>query len=115
MGELKVKTSNRLKKKLKRAQEKSKTPVVRKTISKTTGKISVSWAQCLPCRAGTPRSGAAGLKTTQVYPDAYGQMVAKVHKRFSVWVSLCCNSVYCVARLTLGLRAPSASACTSRR
>lgn len=42
MSKLKVKTSKRLKAKLQHAQKKSKTPVVRKTISKTTRKVQVS-------------------------------------------------------------------------
>lgn len=60
-------TSKRLRDKLAKKAKKSSKPMVRKTISKSSGRTQVS--------------GAKGFKKSQIYPPRYGQAVAQWHKR----------------------------------
>eukprot|EP00435_Cladocopium_sp_Y103_P033491 s333_g8.t1 len=59
------KPSKRLRAKLAKRKASAKTPMVKHTINKLTGKRQVT--------------GAAGLKLSQVYPPKYGRVLAKKH------------------------------------
>lgn len=97
--------------KLRKKQEKSKTPMVRHTISKASGKQQVPLVyidryivicQALHCgwweenggkndfsvQIDGLRTGAAGLKVSQVYPPNYGTAMARFHKKFRVLISV---------------------------
>lgn len=80
---MKKRTSRGLRERLKRKAAATKTPTVKKTISKTSGRSQVSAALKSPLKF-VPRSGAKGLKATQVYPDAYGQKIAREQQKLKV-------------------------------
>lgn len=97
-------TSKRLRAKLAAKAKRSTCPVVKKSISKRTGKLQVKLDWKLWCFNSIYsfvlrslvnllftfdyiRSGSTGLKRSQVYPRRYGKHVATIHKNYTVWVS----------------------------